>query len=98
MISGHAQVYWRDLSEHFHGIDVVLQPVRRHLFVQDGVAGIRRVFEDEKEPQAQTGGERDNWVRENSLHQRNASYNRADVFRQTDSVLPDVQAPAGTTG
>ena len=69
-------------------------PVRSHLLIQNGVAGIGGVFEDEKKPEAESGGKRDKGVRENSLHQRNASYNRADGTRQAESARPDAQVPA----
>jgi hypothetical protein len=34
----------------------MLQPIGGHLFVQDRIVGIRRIFQDEKKPQAQSGG------------------------------------------
>ena len=59
-----------------HRVNMMLQPVRGDLFVQHGIAGIRRIFQDEKKPETKSGDKRDNATRENSLHPFIASYNR----------------------
>jgi hypothetical protein len=57
----------------------VFQPVGGELVINDSVTRAGRKFQNEKEAQARTDNERQDGVRENSLHACFASYNTGDI-------------------
>src|SRR5260370_1678016 len=63
----------------------MLQPIRRDLFVQHRIPGIRWVLQDEKKPEANSGNQCGNRTGENSLHLSIASYNRQQAIERTQS-------------
>ena len=67
-VTGHAEVYGHGLAADVHGVLAVFLPIGGELFVNDGVTGGCRKFEDEIEPQARAGQKCSDGIAENSPH------------------------------
>jgi hypothetical protein len=61
----------------------MLQPIRGQLFIERRIRWGEGKLECKEQPQAEACCQGGDSMRENSLHERNASYNRADGIAQT---------------